>query len=49
MYPWYQEYHPGYKLPYDDVAGIQSLYGRYTFIMLNNMEILIPQKWTQFH
>ena len=27
MYPWYQEYVPGYKLPYDDVAGIQSLYG----------------------
>ena len=28
MYPWYQEYQPGYKLPYDDVAGIQSLYGK---------------------
>ena len=28
MYPWYQEYTPGYKLPYDDVAGIQSLYGK---------------------
>lgn len=30
MYPWYQEYQPGYKLPYDDVAGIQSLYGSKT-------------------
>lgn len=27
MYPWYQEYVPGYRLPYDDVAGIQFLYG----------------------
>ena len=44
MYPWYQEYHPGYKLPYDDVAGIQSLYGRSTLIMLNNLEIWFPRK-----
>lgn len=27
MYPWYTKYKPGFKLQYDDILGIQSLYG----------------------
>ena len=27
MYPWYTKYKPGFDLNYDDIVGIQSLYG----------------------
>lgn len=27
MYPWYQGYVANFKLPYDDIQGIQSVYG----------------------
>ena len=27
MYPWYTKYQPGFKLKYDDILGIQTLYG----------------------
>lgn len=30
MYPWYQPYKPGFKLTYDDINGIQNLYGSRT-------------------
>ena len=28
MYPWYTKYQPGFKLKYDDILGIQTLYGK---------------------
>ena len=28
MYPWYTAYKPGFNLRYDDIHGIQSLYGK---------------------
>ncbi|CAC5410458.1 MMP17 [Mytilus coruscus] len=27
MYPWYQGYIPNFRLPHDDIQGIQTLYG----------------------
>ena len=29
MYPWYKGYFPNIELTYDDIQGIQALYGEY--------------------
>ena len=32
MFPWYQPYKPGgFDLNYDDIVGIQTLYGKLIF------------------
>ena len=31
MYPWYKGYFPNIELTYDDIQGIQALYGEYKF------------------
>ena len=39
MYPWYSGYKPGFSLQYDDIVGIQFLYGGCCFnisYMLNS-------------
>lgn len=33
MYPWYQGYIPNFRLPHDDIQGIQTLYGKFIYTL----------------
>ena len=46
MYPWYKGYFPNIELTYDDIQGIQAIYGEYKFRLTWSYAVKCAN-WTQ--
>ena len=45
MYPWYKGYFPNIELTYDDIQGIQALYGGKLFLLfLCGLALISPHQ-----